>query len=265
MMGLKSDAVARDPAARHRGGRAPRLPRARLSRRRTLYGAWQPSSHRSPSICRAAKRAARALARIDTRRQGRGAGGDRRGAARRACEEILAANERDMQLGARERTSATRCSTACASTRGASRRSPRAVRQIAALRRPGRRGDRRPAPAQRPRRAQGARAARRRRGRLRGAPERHDRRRRAVPEVGQRDRPARLLLGARTPTPRSPQIAAEAAVAAGLPDGLREPRRRRRARGAGRAGDAEDTRRPDHPARRRGPEGRRCRRSRPCR
>ena len=36
-------------------------------------------------------------------------------------------------------------------------------------------------------------AARRRRGRLRGAPERHDRRRRAVPEVGQRDRPARVV------------------------------------------------------------------------
>ena len=37
--------------------------------------------------------------------------------------------------------------------------------------------------------------------------------------------------------------------------GLREPRRGRRARGAGRAGDAARQRRPDHPARRREPEG----------
>ena len=48
---------------------------------------------------------------------------------------------------------------------------------------------------QRPRRAQGARPARRRRRRLRGAAERHHRRRRAVPEVRQRDRAARLVVG----------------------------------------------------------------------
>ena len=80
--------------------------------------------------------------------------------------------------------------------RGARRaRSRPRCAQIAALPDPvGEVIDGRP-PAERPRRAQGARAARRRRGRLRGAPERHDRRRRAVPEVGQRDRAARLLDG----------------------------------------------------------------------
>ncbi len=54
-------------------------------------------------------------------------------------------------------------------------------------------GDRRPPPPKRPGRAQGARPAGRDRGRLRGTSERHDRRRGTVPEVGQRDRAARLL------------------------------------------------------------------------
>ncbi len=98
-----------------------------------------------------------------------------------------------MQLGARSGDRRRRCSTACASTRGGSRAIAAAVRQIAALADPvgevidGQRL------AERPRRAQGARAAGRRRGGLRGAPERHDRRCRAVPEVGQRDRAAGLL------------------------------------------------------------------------
>ena len=48
------------------------------------------------------------------------------------------------------------------------------------------------------------------RGRLRGPPERHDRRRRAAPEVRQRHRPARLLVGgplqrrSRVPSPPTP-------------------------------------------------------------
>ena len=75
------------------------------------------------------------------------------------------------------------------------RRSPAGARAIAALPDPvgevveGKRA------AQRARRAQAARAVRRRRGRLRGAPERDDRRRLAVPEVRQRGRAARLVVG----------------------------------------------------------------------
>ena len=50
-------------------------------------------------------------------------------------------------------------------------------------------------------------------------------------------------------------IAAEAATRRRRAGGRDRARRRRRARGAGRAGDPGGRRRPDHPARRRGPEG----------
>ena len=42
---------------------------------------------------------------------------------------------------------------------------------------------------------------------------------RAVPEVGQRDRPARILQRRRTPTPRSPGSPPRRRSAAGLPEG----------------------------------------------
>ena len=109
--------------------------------------------------------------------------------------------------------------------------------------------------AQRPRDPQGARAARRRRRRLRGAAERDDRRRGAVPEVGQRRRPARLLE--RRALERRAALAGRRARprAAGVPDGAIVDARGRRPRGARRARDADALRRPDHPARRRGAEG----------
>ena len=83
--------------------------------------------------------------------------------------------------------------------------------------RSGRRGARRLPAAQRARRAQGARAARRGRGRLRGAAERDDRRRRAVPEVRQRDRAARLVDRRRTRTPCSRRSRARPSRRPGCP------------------------------------------------
>ena len=61
-------------------------------------------------------------------------------------------------------------------------------------------------------------AARRRRGRLRGAAERHDRRRRAVPEVGQRDRAARLVAR-RALQRRAGERRRRGGRRAGLPEG----------------------------------------------
>ena len=186
---------ARDAAARHRGGRAPRLPRGRLrpplpcrghGNRRLISRRHLPRGQARRARARAAghgasrtPRSRRSPRRSRTRADGDPRGQRARHAGRRARQEIGDA------LLDRLRLDEARVA----------RRSRGAVRQIAALRRPGRRGDRRPPPAQRPGRAQGARAAGRRRGRLRGAPERDDRRGRAVPEVGQRDRAARLLLG----------------------------------------------------------------------
>ena len=110
------------------------------------------------------------------------------------------------------------------------------------------------AAAQRARRAQGARPARRRRRRLRGAAERDDRRRRAVPEVRQRDRAARLVVGgalqrgararsrARRSRPPACRTARSPLVAGGGREELAE------------LGAPGGRRRPDHPARRRGAE-----------
>ena len=128
------------------------------------------------------------------------------------------------------------------------RRSPALLDRLPARRRPGRR-DRRRRPrdrrAARPGRrgvdggrlpngldaAQGPRPVRRRRRRLRGAAERHDRRRGAVPEVGQRGRAARLARaralqrGRWRPSPPTPMRRRHAGGRVGA-------RRRRRARGA---------------------------------
>ena len=114
--------------------------------------------------------------------------------SRSAPPEILEANARDMEAGReaglsdalldRLRLDAERVARIADGVR-ADRRAARS----------GRRGDRRRAPGERARPAQGPRPARRRRRRLRGAAERDDRRRGAVPEVGERVRAARLLVG----------------------------------------------------------------------
>ena len=127
---------ARDPAARDRGGGAPRLPRARLSgvATRSYPGHGRsPSTHRSPTSCRAAKRAARALARARHRdaRTPRCRRSPTR--SRTRADEILAANERDMQAG-RESGHRRRAARPPAPRRGAHRRDRRrACAQIAAL------------------------------------------------------------------------------------------------------------------------------------
>ena len=103
---------------------------------------------------------------------------------------------------------------------------------------------------ERPRRAEGARAARRPAGRLRGAPERHRRRREPVPQERQRLPPARLDERAR-------HERRAAALRARRPQGRRPARGRGHpARGHAR-GAGGDRRRPrrlrrGHPARRRG-------------
>ena len=109
--------------------------------------------------------------------------------------EILEANARDLEAG-RESGLSAALMDRLALDGGPDRGDGRAAcATIVALPDPvGEVLDGVPAP-ERARRAQGARAARRRRRRLRGAAERDDRRRGAVPEVGQRDPAARLLVG----------------------------------------------------------------------
>ena len=193
-----------------------------VSTERSSYpvGPWPPSSlHPVADICRAAKRAvarARADATPPSRtprwRRSRCALQPRvpRDPARPTSATCRPAREDDIgdALLDRLRLDEGRIER--------DRAGRRADRRAAG---PRRRGDRGRAPAQRPGRAQGARAARRRRGRVRGAPERDDRRRRAVPEVGQRDRPAGLLRRPPTPTPRSPRSPPRRPSAAGLPEG----------------------------------------------
>ena len=158
-----TDAPSADICARRQG--APRAARARSTRRDEGRGAARD------------RRRARGAHRRDPRGQrARPGGGPRGRALGAALIDRLALDEGRVAAIARRRA-----------------RDRRAAR-------PGRRGARRLPAAQRARRAQGARAARRRRGRLRGAPERHDRRRRAVPEVRQRGRAARVLDARRTPT-----------------------------------------------------------------
>ena len=101
VQGMKSAAAARDPAARQRGGGAPRLPRGGLTvvRCRAMATVNSLADRQSvQDICRSAKRAARTLARLDT--AVKDAALEAIAAALESrTEEILAANERDMQAG----------------------------------------------------------------------------------------------------------------------------------------------------------------------
>ena len=158
-------------------------------------GPWPRRAHPSPSICAAAKRASRRLARLDSRTSRTPRCTRSRTRSRSARRDPRGQRARHGGRRARPGSSDALLDRLRARRGRASRRSPRGARADRGAARPGRRGDRRRPPAQRARRAQGARAARRRRRGLRGAAERDDRRRRAVPEVGQRDRAARLLVG----------------------------------------------------------------------
>ncbi len=144
-------------------------------------------------VCRAAKRAARALASLDT---------VVKDAALESIADALESRARGDPRGERARHAGRprqrhrrRAAGSIAPGRAADRPDRAGGQADRRAPRPRRRGYRGAAPAERARRAQGARPARCRRGDLRGAPERDDRRRCAVPEVGQRDRPARLLIG----------------------------------------------------------------------
>ena len=96
MMGMKSEAVQRDPAARDRRGRAPRLPGRWLTV--VPLEPWRPSQLSVADICAAAKRAARALARADTATKNAALEAIA-AALEERTEEILEANARDMQAG----------------------------------------------------------------------------------------------------------------------------------------------------------------------
>ncbi len=211
--GLQVRRRARAAAARQRGGRASRLPRARLTGRAVarVYPLVLMATVASAvaDVCRARQARRRASWRSARQRaQGRRAAGDRRRRCARAPTRSSPRTRRTCGPGARRASSDALLDRLRLDERRieADRRRRRADRRA---RRPGRRGDRRTPAGQRPGRAQGARAARRGRGRVRGAPERHDRRDRAVPEVGQRDRAARLLARPPTPTPRSPRSPAK--------------------------------------------------------
>ncbi len=166
--------------------------------------------------CRAAKRAARVLAQTDT--AVKDAALEAIAAAlERRIDEILAANERDMQL-AREADIGDALLDRLRLDEARVGAIARAVRQDRRARRPRRRGDRRPAPAQRAGRAQGPRAARSHRGRLRGAPNVTIDAAALCLKSGN----AIVLRGSSSATHSNAalaQIAADAAVAAGLPDG----------------------------------------------
>ena len=151
------------------------------------------SSATVTDLALAAKAAARRLATIDpaTKDAALLAIAD---ALEARTPEILEANARDLEAG-REAglSSALMDRLALDEARIARDRRRHAGDRRAA--RSGRRGRRRRPPGQRARVPQGSSPARRDRGRLRGAPERDDRRRRAVPEVRQRGAAARLLVG----------------------------------------------------------------------
>ena len=237
---------ARGAAARDRGSGPPGLLRA-APRPLPASLAWPSPRPSVTEICLAARAASRALATMST--------ADKDAALLRVADalearapEILEANARDLEAGREAGLSdALMDRLALDPARIAAIADARALDRRAA--RPRRRGDRRPPAGQRARRAQGARAARRHRGGLRGAAERDRRRRRAVPEVRQRDRAARLVeRGALQRRARLDRRARRVPGRRGL------ARRRRRPRAARRAGGPGGRRRPDHPARRRGPE-----------
>ncbi len=204
-------------------------------------------------ICARAERASRALATLSS---------DVKNAALEAIaaaliertEEILEANARDMPA-AREAGLSPALIDRLALSRRRVAEMAAGVRMIAAL----------PDPvgevvdghrlAERSRRAQGEGAAWRGRRGLRGATERDHRCGGAVPEVGQRDRAAGLEL--RGALQRRAGEHRRAGCRGRRPARRRDlADRRRRARGAGRAGHPDRRRRPDHPARRRGAQGR---------
>ena len=213
-------------------------------------------------ICRAAKRAARELARTDT--AVKDAALEAIAAALQArVEEILEANERDMQAG-REAEIGDALLDRLRLDEARIAAIARAVRQIAAL----------PDPV----------------GEViegRRLPNGLDVRKVRVPlgvvAVVYEARPnvtidaaalclksgnAIVLRGSSSAAHSNAalsQIAARGRRGGRAAGWLRQPRGGRRARGARRAGDAERHRRSDHSARRRGPEGRRSRRSPPSR
>ncbi len=143
--------------------------------------------------CLAAKRASRALATLRSAVKDAALEAIAAALLERAAE-ILEANARDLEAG-RESGLIAALLDRLALDEERIAAMAAGVRKIAALPDPVGEVIDGFAAAQRPRRAQGARPARRGRGRLRGSSERDDRRRGAVPEVGQRDRAARLELG----------------------------------------------------------------------
>ena len=145
----------------------------------------------TPDVSARARAAARELAGVGPRTQGRGARGHRlahRGCSRRHLRGQRARPRR--RPGSRHQRGAARPADA-------RRRARRGARRRGALGRPAGRPGRRHglglAPAERARRAEGADPARRAAGRLRGAPERDGRCRRARDQERQRLHPARQL------------------------------------------------------------------------
>ena len=119
--GLKTRRGPRAAAARGRRGRAPRLLRARsrplrIGRsRRTAVPFADGTTQSVAEICAAAKEASRTLARLDTATKD--AALEAIAAALEArVDEILEANARDVEAGARGRARRRRCSTGCSST-----------------------------------------------------------------------------------------------------------------------------------------------------
>ena len=109
-------------------------------------------------------------------------------------DEILEANARDMEAGEEAGLHAGLLDRLKLDEARLAGDRPRRARDRRAAR-PGGRDDRGPPARERARRAARARAARGRRRGLRGAPERDDRLLGALPQVGQRDRAARLVDG----------------------------------------------------------------------
>ena len=204
-------------------------------------------------VCAAARRASRALARLDTNTKNAALHAMADALERRTLE-ILDANAHDMEAGEEAGLHAGLLDRlALSEERLAGMASD--VRTIAAPARSGGRDDRGLAATERARHPPRAGAARRGGGGLRGAPERDRRLLGAVPEVGQRDRAARLVdrgaleRGAR-PGGRDGRGRSGRARGRDLDRLRRRPRRAAPDRHPGRRGG------PDHPARRRGPEGR---------
>ena len=107
-------------------------------------------------------------------------------------------------------------------------------------------------------------AARRGRDHLREPAQRHQRRRRAVPQVGQRRAPARVVGARCARTSRSPPCCATALAKARPARRRGDARRRHRARGRGRGHAAHRLRRLPHPARRAVAHPEHPRATRPC-